>query len=207
MFIVIIVIIVPSLFNRSIQKKQDSFSKKQSHLTVAIKDFLSGFEVIRSYKMNDHIASAFKKTNTRFSPLSTHSTRFWRLSSALSTTLGVTVQCSVMFVAAYLIITGDITAGALVGFVQVSGSIVNPIQVLSQNIPKIGGVKPIIERLNAFTNYQESTFSGTLVPTFQTCITVKNLQFSYVEDQQMIKGIDFTLKRGEKYALAQLRAA
>lgn len=112
-----------------------------------------------------------------------------------------------MFVAAYLIITGDITAGALVGFVQVSGSIVNPIQVLSQNIPKIGGVKPIIERLNAFTNYQESTFLGTLVPTFQTCITVKNLQFSYVEDQQMIKGIDFTLKRGEKYALAQLRAA
>lgn len=75
-----IVIIVPSLFNRSIQKKQDSFSKKQSHLTVAIKDFLSGFEVIRSYKMNDHIVSAFKKTNTRCSPLSTHSTRFWRLS-------------------------------------------------------------------------------------------------------------------------------
>lgn len=196
-----VVIAIPGLFKNSIQKKQDNFSKEQSHLTIAIKDFLSGFEVIRSYKMNKHTVGAFGEKNDTVYHSKYSLDRVLALVEALSTILGVAVQCSVLFVSAYLIIKGKITAGALVGLVQVSSSIIMPIQVLSQNIPKISGSKPIIERLNNLSNYNESTFTGTVTPSYKNGITVRNLSFGYSQDQQMIKGIDFTFEKNKKYAL------
>lgn len=198
-----LLIAIPSLFNKAIQKKQDAFSKKQSQLTVAIKDFLSGFEVIRSYKMNSHIVSDFEEKNNTVYTAKYSLDKILASVEALSTLLGVAVQCSVLFVSAYLIITGKITAGALVGLVQVSGTIVMPIQILSQNIPKIGGSKPIAQRLNSFINYHDSTFIGTVTPTFHDDITVRNLRFGYGENEkdEAIKGINFTFERGKKYAI------
>lgn len=196
-----LLIAIPSLFNVSIQKRQDAFSKEQSHLTVAIKDFLSGFEVIRSYKMNSHTVKAFGEKNDTVYHSKYALDKVLAAVEAVSTILGVTVQCTVLFVSAYLIIKGKITAGALVGLVQVAGTIVAPIQILSQNIPKIKGSKPIIERLNSFTNYQDSTFIGTIQPSFHTAISVKGLHFGYAEDQETIKGINFDFEKGKKYAV------
>lgn len=196
-----ILIAIPSLFKGLIQKRQDAFSKKQSSLTVAIKDFLSGFEVIRSYKMNSYTVKSFEDKNHTVYSTKYALDKVLSAVEALSTMLGVAVQCSVLFVSAYLIINGSITAGALVGLVQVAGTIVMPIQVLSQNIPKIGGCKTIIERLTSFANYHDSTFTGTLPPTFQTDITVKDLHFGYAEDMETIKGIDFTFYKSKKYAV------
>lgn len=194
-------IAVPSLFQKVLQNRQDCFSMKQSGFTVAIKDFLSGFEVIRSYRMNSHIVNAFDEKNNTIYTAKYALDKIVSAVEALSTMLGVMVQCSVLFVSAYLIITGKITAGALVGLVQVSGTIVGPIQILSQNIPKIQGSKPIIQRLNNFVNYHDDTFTGTVCPSFQTDITVKDLQFGYTQEQKIIQGIHFSFEKGKKYAV------
>lgn len=198
---VLLLIAVPGLFQNVIQKRQDSFSKKQSRLTVAVKDFLSGFEVIRSYRMNRHIIQAFEENNATVYRSKYALDKVTAMVEALSTMLGVAVQCSVLFLSAYLIITGKITAGSMVGLVQVAGTIVMPIQILSQNIPKIQGTKPIIERLNSFVNYEDRTFTGIAVPAFDNSITVKDVYFGYGEDKSVINGINFTFQKGKKYAV------
>lgn len=106
-----------------------------------------------------------------------------------------------LFVSAYLIITGRITAGALVGLVQTAGTIVVPIQVLAQNIPKIKGAKPIIDRLNGFSAYHDRTFTGVATPTLNTGIAVRDLYFGYAEGQETIKGVNCFFKKGKKYAV------
>lgn len=202
LFIAILLLIaLPSLFQKAIQNRQEGFSEKQSRFTVAIKDFLSGFEVIRSYRMNSYIVKAFDGKNDTLYTAKYALDKIVSAVEGLSTILGVTVQCSVLFVSAYLIITGKITAGALVGLVQVSGTIVAPIQILSESIPKIQGSRPIIERLNALVNYKDDAFNGTVCPTFETDITVKNLQFGYEPEQKIIQGVNFSFRKGKKYAI------
>lgn len=198
---VILLIALPSLFQTAIQNRQDSFSKNQSNFTVAIKDFLSGFEVIRSYQMNSHTVKTFGEKNNTVYTAKYALDKMVAAVEGLSTVLGIMVQCSVLFVSAYLIITGELTAGALVGLVQVSGTIVAPIQVLSQSIPQIQGSKPIIERLNNLVNYKDDAFVGTTPPTFEAAITVRDLQFGYVQEQKIIQGIDFSFQKGKKYAV------
>lgn len=197
----LLLLVLPNLFQKTIQNRQNRFSKTQSGFTMAIKDFLSGFEVIRSYRMNNYIVKAFDEKNSTVYTAKYALDKIISAVEALSTILGVIVQCSVLFVSAYLIMTGKITAGVLVGLVQVSGTIVAPIQALSENIPKIQGSKPIIERLNNFVNYHDNTFTGTICPSFQTDITVKGLQFGYQQEQKIIKGINFSFQKGKKYAV------
>lgn len=197
----LLLLVLPSLFQKTIQNRQNRFSKTQSGFTMAIKDFLSGFEVIRSYRMNNYIVKAFDEKNSTVYTAKYALDKIISAVEALSTILGVIVQCSVLFVSAYLIMTGKITAGVLVGLVQVSGTIVAPIQALSENIPKIQGSKPIIERLNNFVNYHDNTFTGTICPSFQTDIKIKGLQFGYQQEQKIIKGINFSFQKGKKYAV------
>lgn len=198
---ILLLIAVPSIFQGCIQKRQNVFSQRQSRLTVAIKDFLSGFEVIRSYRMNSHIVKAFGEENKAVYCSKYALDRVVAAVEALSVMLGIVVQCSVLFVSAYLIIKGKITAGALVGLVQLAGTIVEPIQILSQNVPKIQGSKPIIKRLSKFAVYKDNAFTGTMQPTFQTGITVKDLHFGYTENQAVIKGINIVFQKGKKYAV------
>lgn len=197
----LLLIIIPSVFKKAMQNGQNEFSKKQSRLTVVIKDFLSGYEVIHSYKMNEYAENAFGKYNESVFTSKYSLDKIVARVEALSTILGVVVQCSVLFVSAYLIITGHITAGALVALVQVTGTIVAPIQVLSQNVPKIQGSKPVIQRLLALANYHDSTFTGKESPTFNQQITLENVHFSYDDSQEVIQGLDFTFEKGKKYAL------
>lgn len=197
----LLLVIIPGLFQGAIQKKQDAFSGKQSALTIAVKDFLSGFEVIRSYHMKRHTMEAFDTENNTVFSAKYALDKIVSIVEAVSTLLGITVQCSVLFLSAYLIITGKITAGALVGLVQVSGTIVVPIQALSQNIPKIQGCKPIINRLRAMSDYKDTSFQGTALPSFSSSLSVRNLHFGYQEDQSVLQGIDFTFEKGKKYAI------
>lgn len=196
-----LLIAVPCLFQKTIQSRQDDFSKKQSAFTVAVKDFLSGFEVIRSYKMHSHIVKAFADKNNTIFQTKYSLDKIVSIVEALSALLSVVVQCSVLFVSAYLIITGEITAGVLVGLVQVSGTIVVPIQILSQNLPKIQGCKPIINRLNSISQYNDTAFSGAIAPTFVNSIAVNSLQFGYSQDNYVVNGINFVFKKNFKYAL------
>lgn len=203
--VTLLVLVVPGLLQKGIQNRQDSFSKKQSRFTVAIKDFLSGFEVIRSYRMNSHAVESFGEKNDTLYKTKYGLDRLVAAVEALSVSLGFMAQCSVLFVSAYLIITGKITAGALVGLVQVSSTIVMPIQEISQNVPKFKGCSPIIERLIGFVDYKDDKFNGTGLPSFESNISVRNLQFGYEQgagqEQKIIKGIDLSFERGKKYAV------
>lgn len=197
----LLVIVIPGLWKGVIQKRQEGFSKEQSRLTVVVKDFLSGFEVIHSYKMKEYVIKAFGESNATVYHAKYALDKITATVEALSTTLGVVVQCVVLFVSAYLIITGQITAGVLVGLVQVAGTIVMPIQTLSQSIPKMQGCKPILERLSGLTHPRDTMFTGRAVPSLQKGITVKNLRFGYTEEQEILRGVEFTFQKGKKYAV------
>ena len=192
---------VTHVFKGILQKRQNCFSNKLSRLTVVIKDFLSGFEIIRSYRMNNYVKKAFGIEN-----LDTYKTKYSmdRIVASVDTVsslLGLVVQFSVFFVSAYLIITEKITVGMLLALVQVTGSVIAPIQVLSQSIPKIQSTVPIIDRLKGFADSKDTNFLGHKTPSFCKQIAVRNLSFGYENSNRIIDGIDFVFERNKKYAV------
>ena len=100
----------------------------------------------------------------------------------------------------YFIIIGRISAGALLGMVQVSSNLANPLLIIFSNIPKIKSIKPIAQKLNQLSDYEKQDASTKKSPTFNDAICVENLHFSYDKENEVIGGISLSIEKGKKYA-------
>ena len=150
-----IMLIVPSLFGGLLSKRQDKYSDMLSIFTNHVKDLLSGFEVIKSYQMKKYVLSRFETSNEDTIKAKYSVDKTIAANEAISMILALLVQVVVVFLSAYFIIIGRISAGVLLGMVQVSSNLANPLLIIFSNIPKIKSIKPIAQKLNQLSDYEK----------------------------------------------------
>jgi ABC-type multidrug transport system fused ATPase/permease subunit len=68
-------------------------------------------------------------------------------------------------------------------------------------MPKVKGIRPVLNRLEAMTDYEDTAFTGTLNPTFDKDIRLNNVTFSYDENMSVLKGLSLELQKNKKYAV------
>ena len=198
-----IMLIVPSLFGGLLSKRQDKYSDMLSSFTNHVKDLLSGFEIIKSYRMKKYVLSRFETSNGDTIKAKYSVDKAIAANEAVSMVLALLVQVVVVFLSAYFIIIGRISAGALLGMVQVSSNLANPLLIIFSNIPKIKSIKLIAQKLNEFSDYRKQDTDTKKSPTFNEMICVEDLHFSYDKDDkenEVINGISLSIKKGKKYA-------
>lgn len=192
--------VVPSLFGKLLAKRQDAYSEMLSKFTNCVKDLLTGFEVIKAYRMKKYVLERFESTNESTIRAKYLADRTVGANEAISMVLALLVQVVVVFLSAYFIIIGRITAGTLLGMVQVSSNLANPLLIIFSNIPKIKSINPIIKKLNTFADYQIEDMLRKGIPTFNDRINISDLHFSYDDVKEVIKGITIRIEKGRKYA-------
>ncbi|MBT2292168.1 ABC transporter ATP-binding protein [Paenibacillus albidus] len=192
---------IPSLFGKALQTKQSAVSSQMSIFTSRLKDLLSGYEVIKSYAMGRYAEQTFKEENHRAAHIRFAADRMFALNESVSHTLAILTQFAVVFIAAYLIITGNLSAGSLVALVQLSGGFVGPVLVIMENLPKIQGIKPVLERIDLLAEVNNEPITEGLTPVFNNSLEARNLQFKYTQGKPVIKDISLSLEKGKKYAL------
>lgn len=197
----ILMFAVPSLFGKALQDRQNAVSAQMSVFTTKLKDLLSGYEVIKSYAMGRHAEQKFKQENERAAGTRFAADRLFAANEGVSQTLAVLTQFAVVFIAAYLIISGNLSAGSLVALVQLSGGIVGPVLIIMENMPKIQGMKPVLARIDELSGSMVDSYPGKLEPVFNKSLEIRQLQFAYPSGKPVLKGIDLTLEKGKKYAL------
>lgn len=165
-----------------------------------------------------YIYGKFQKINKTTAGKKFAADRLLAVNESLSDILSALSVISIVFVSSYLLLTGSITMGTLMALVQLSSTFVMPVVMLMQNVPKISGMKPIIERLAAYTREaegqskeeketeaekaaQEEQTGETAQPSFFRQLTCEHVCFSYEEGKEVLSDLNLTLKAGEKYAL------
>lgn len=191
----ILMFAVPSLFGKALQDKQSAVSARMSIFTTSVKDLLSGYEVIKSYAMGKHTEQKFQQENSAAANTRFAADRLFAANESLSETLAILTQFSVVFIAAYLIISGDFSAGSLVALVQLSGGFVGPVLVVMQNLPKIQGVKPVVQRINDLASEEAQPKSGLLEPVFNENLEISRLHFAYQQGNQVLSNINLSLQK------------
>lgn len=193
--------VVPSLIGGVLEKQQNQFSEKISEFTVSLKDILSGFEIIKSYSMKKYIIHRFDKSNEDTINAKYSVDKLIALNEGLSSFLALMVQVVVLFLSAYFIIKGRITVGVLLGMVQVSNNLANPLLMIFTNIPKIKSIHLIVKKLNDLSTYANYEVLSKNSLAFNEYISANNLSFSYDKQAEVLHGIDCTIEKGKKYVI------
>lgn len=192
---------VPALMGKLLEKRQDAVSRQLARFTEKTKDILSGFDVIRSYRLLPSMRIKFEEENKKTADCKFAADKVVALNEGLSDTLSYLCVVVVIFTSAFFVIKGSITMGTLMALLQLSGSFLTPVLLIMENLPKIRSVKPIVKRLNELADTESENEGGKKRPSFEKEIAVRDLTFSYDGKMAAIDHVSLRFARGKKYAI------
>lgn len=197
---------VPALMGKKLQERQDAYSAQLSSFTAAAKDFLNGYEVIRGYSALHCILGRFQKVNKDTADKKFAADRLMAVNESFSDIFSSLTVIVIVFVAAWQMMQGKISMGTLLALIQLSGTFVTPVVILMQNIPKIQGIKPVMEHLAELMDIsrnegEDSSKQEYEMQGLQDAIRCTDLTFSYADDQKVLENEDFLFEAGKKYAV------
>lgn len=124
-------ILAASLLGGELSNRDKQCSHKNEHFVSVVKDMLTGFSVIKSFKAESQMHRRFDQANEQLEQSKARRNWWNYLLSATSSTAGTLLQFGIFLFGAWLAIRGDITGGTVLIMVNLCNSLIQPIQ----NIP------------------------------------------------------------------------
>ena len=185
-----------------IEKAERTISEKNSELVATLKDSLSGFSVIKSFKAENAISGLFTKSNAAVEQAKCNKRKQVTVISGLAGVAGVTAQLGTFLVGAFLALAGwGITPGILIVFIELTANVINPIRDLPEQLASRKAAIALIDKLagSLDDNVREE---GIHIPKqLSNGITLKNVTFGYEANCNILHDINTTFDAGKKYAI------
>lgn len=185
-----------------IEKAERTISEKNSELVATLKDGLSGFSVIKSFKAENAISRLFTKSNGAVEQAKCKKRKLVTVISGLAGVAGVTAQLGTFLVGAFLALSGwSITPGILIVFIDLTANVINPIRELPEQLASRKAAIALIDKLadSLEDNVREE---GSHIPNqLGNGITLKNVTFGYEANCNILHNINTTFDAGKKYAI------
>ena len=194
-------LLIPVFFQKETGKRKERYSNSLSSFTTKIKDIFSGFEVIKSFNIEEKTKEDFNISNNNVENTKYASTKIEAVVNSLSGFFGNMVFFVPLGLGTYLVLKGEFSTGGMLTAVQLMNYIVHPILNFSVIINKIKGIKPINEKLVNIVEDSNGEDTGIVKNSLDEYIEINNLSFSYNEERKILKDVNLRINKGEKVAI------
>ena len=195
-------ICVSYITGNRVETAERTISEKNGELVATLKDSLSGFSVIKSFKAETTISGLFTNSNAAVEQAKCKKRKLVTIISGLAGVAGVTAQLGTFLVGAFLALTGwGVTPGVLIVFIDLTANVINPICELPEQLASRKAAIALIDKLadSLEDNVREE---GIHIPNqLGNGITLKNVTFGYEANCDILHGINTTFDAGKKYAI------
>lgn len=177
-------------------------SEKNGQLVSALKDSLSGFSVIKSFKAEQAICGLFAESDAAVEQAKCRKRKLLTVISALAGVAGVTAQLGTFLVGAVLAGAGlGITPGVLIVFISLTANVINPIQELPGELAARKAAVALIDKLAASLENHVRDEGAHIPNQLETGIALDHVSFGYEADCDILHDITATFEAGKKYAI------
>ena len=199
--IAILLMVVPALFGRALESRQNQVSTEQSIFTTRIKDILEGYEVVKSYRMTKSVTTEFNAVNKTLEQYKFKSAHLKGVAQAISMMFAIGTQIAGMAIAGYFVIKGNMSVGNLFAVVQLGNGIQGPIMWIMQKVTMIKGMSGVNEKILAIIQEGQKESNERALSSFEESIILEDVSFAYEEDMPVLKDISYTFEKSKKYAI------
>ena len=181
---------------------EKNVSDKKESYTGMLKDALTGFSVIKSFKAEESIARLHNRSNESVADAARTRSKVTIDVSYASGLAGGFLQFGVFIVAAGLALSGrGITAGTAIAFVQLLNYVLAPIQTFPAFYAGTKASFGLIDKLAQALNQNIPDEGEQIASQLTEGISVKDLAFAYEENKPVLSDVDMDLHAGGCYAL------
>jgi len=168
----------------------------------SLKDLLSGFSVIKSFKAEKEAMEQFNKSNTNIESVKYTRRMTEQLVNMLSICAGMFAQFGVFILGAYISITSDLVEpGVTILFMQLMNYIINPINIVPSILANRKSSRALIKKLA--DSLKENIRHGgiNIGNDLNDCIEINNLSFAYEKGNNILNNISVKFEHGKSYAI------
>ncbi len=193
--------IVSIVMGHEMEKREIAVSNQNEGFVSRVKDLLTGFSVLKSFKAEAAANALFDREN-QAAECAKLRRRWWDcLLSVIQSGCMIVIQMGIMITGGILAINGRISLGVTMTVMNLVNSFVGPISIVPQYWVERRGAKALINKLAELTSENKSR-SGEVIPAkLDDRITLNNVSFGYEADKQVLREINLSLKSGKKYAI------
>lgn len=190
------------LAGNRLMSAEKNVSDRNASYVATLKDCLSGFSVVKSFKAERQIIKMLANSNQSAEGSKQARNKLNSIISIAAASAGAAAQLGVFLVGAYLALTGNgITAGVVLVFVNLMNFVIQPIAevpgLLANRKAAIGLIDKLADSLSS--NVRES--GRSIENKLEHSIRLENVSFSYDQEKVILQDINLKLEKGKSYAI------
>jgi len=176
-----------------------------STLNQNLQENLSGLQVVQISDRQQHNMQRYTDINTQHRDYELRSLRVETLYGAFNDSLAHAAIGVIIWYGASQVATLSLTIGEVVLFTQFIGMLFHPVVVLGEQINVLFRAMASGERIFQAMDWDEQIHEPDephpLPERLRGEVRFNDLNFSYVQDSPILRGVTFTIKAGEKLAI------
>ncbi len=195
---VAVMMLVPRLFGKRMEKLGEDCETGQSKATSRLKDILSGYDVLRAFGREQRFREGAEEASEQIERPKLKLACVKGFVGAGFGCVNVVMQLLIDVLIGVLSIRGVILQSALMGGGNLCGSLSNGIGTVAQLLLSFSSTKPYFEKITVRGG--SLPLENGSSPEIADSIAVSNLTFGYGE-RAVLNNLSLSFKKGGKYAL------
>lgn len=192
---------VSVVMGKELANREKHVSDENEIFTAKLKDILSGFSVIKCFKAESRIKSIFCAQNYALEKSKEQRRRYVGVLTAAAEESGLAVQFCIVFIGAIFVLSGKITVGSILVFVNLCNFVNQPVQNIPTCYANLKAAKVLTEKLGAMLDDVGNTEGCHAPEKVYDSILVKDLSFGYESAAPILKGVSCHFESGKSYAI------
>ncbi|MBD5160571.1 MAG: ABC transporter ATP-binding protein [Oscillibacter sp.] len=180
---------------------EKAVSDRNEGFMAQIRDLLSGFAVIKSFKAEKEAGKLFGASSQTIEDAKYRRRWCEAVIEEASGLCGLLMQFGIFFIGAYLAIRGDITVGTVIVFLNLAGYLISVIKGVPMLWANRRAAAALVEKLARVTEENAGRSGGAIPARLDDAITLDHVTFGYRPDEPVLQDLSMRLEAGKKYAL------
>ena len=190
------------LAGNRLAKAEESVSNQNESFVASLKDSLTGFSVIKSFRAEIAICRQFAADVKAVANAKCRRDKISIIINGMGSLAGVGAQFMVFFAGAWLALSGrGASAGMIMAFVQMMNYVISPIASVPQILALRKSAYALVDKLAAALNENVRDEGDHIPQTLDKGITVNDVTFSYDGEKEALSHVTATFEAGKSYAI------
>lgn len=169
---------------------------------ASVKDALSGFAVMKSFKAEAELGQIFLGVTRDVEEAKRRKETLSSLIQSMGMIAGIVAQMAVFVLGAYLALSGrGITPGMVMAFVQLMGLAANPIAQVPPLLARRKAAGVLLDKMAEVLSFNLREEGREVTAQLSEAIELLDVSFAYEEDTPVLRHISTRFDAGKSYAV------
>lgn len=190
------------LAGKKLENAEKQVSLNNAGFLASLRDALSGFSVMKSFRAEKEIAMIVGQSNRRAETAKCQKEKLNIILYMLGTVAAVAAQLGTFLAGGALSVSGYIiTPGKLVAFLDLTGLFIMGIRALPALLAKRRAALGLIDKLAKNLEDNTEDHGRELIESVQQKIRLSHVSFAYESENPVLKDISCIFQKGKSYAI------